>query len=80
MRFLKSCHKKQESLNRKDAKLKTRSRGIVQNRDTVLDKAAFSFAATRQMKKLPVFLSVLCALSEAGGSNIFCLGCGHSPP
>jgi outer membrane protein OmpA-like peptidoglycan-associated protein len=65
------------------AKLKTRSRGIVQNRDTVLDKAAFSFAAwpvkreacltgvTRQMKKNPAFLGDLGALSEAGGSYIF---------
>ena len=40
--------KNKKNLNRKAAKyakLKTRSRGIVQNRDTVLDKAAFSFAA-----------------------------------
>ena len=64
--LLKLCQKKQESLNRqdaKDAKFKTRIRGIVQNRVTVLDNAAFSFAAclvkreacltgaTRQMKK-----------------------------
>jgi hypothetical protein len=79
---MKPCHKKQESLNHKgtkDTKLKTRSKGIVQNRDTVLDKAAFSFAATRQMKKLPAFLGDLGALSEAGGSDIFFLGCGHSP-
>jgi hypothetical protein len=81
--FLISCHKKQEILNRqdaKDAKFKTRSRGIVHNRVTVLDKAAFSFAATRQMKKVPVYLGDPGALSEAGGSNIFFLGCGHSPP
>jgi hypothetical protein len=51
---LKPCQKKQESLNRRDAryaKVKTQSRGIVQNRDMVLDKVAFSFAVTRQMKK-----------------------------
>jgi len=56
--LMKSCQKKQESVNRQDAKdtkFKTLSRGFVQNRDTVLDKAAFSFAATRQMKK--TFLS-----------------------
>jgi len=36
----------------KDAKLMTRSIGIVQNRVAVLDKAAFSFAVVaRQMKK-----------------------------
>jgi len=53
--------KNKKNLNRKAAKyakLKTRSRCIVQNRDTVLDKAAFSFAVTRQMKKtfLPSFV------------------------
>ncbi len=74
---LKPCQKKQESLNRQDAKyakLKTRSRGIVQNRDTVLDKAAFSFAACPANEKNPAFLGDLGALSEAGGSNIFFLG------
>jgi hypothetical protein len=60
--LMKPCQKKQESLNRRDAKyakLKTRSRGIVQNRDTVLDKAAFSFAVTRQMKKILPSLATL---------------------
>jgi hypothetical protein len=66
-------------LNRKDAKdakFKRRSRDIVQNRVSVLDKAAFSFAAcpvkreacltrvTRQMKKHPVFLGDLRVLSD----------------
>jgi hypothetical protein len=52
-----SCNpftKKRKALNRKAAKctkFKTPSRGIVQNRDTVLDTVAFSFAASRQMKK-----------------------------
>jgi hypothetical protein len=71
---MRSCQKNQESLNRKDAKdtkFDTRSRDIVQNRVSVLDKAAFSFSAcpvkreayltgvTRQMKKHPVFLGDL---------------------
>jgi hypothetical protein len=30
-------------------------------------------------EKNPAFLGDLGALSEAGGSNIFFLGCGHSP-
>jgi len=48
--LMKVCYKKQESLNRQDAKnakFKMRSIGIVQNWVTVLDKAAFLFAATR---------------------------------
>jgi hypothetical protein len=59
---MRSCQKNQESLNRKDAKdtkFDKRSRDIVQNRASVLDKAAFSFAVTRQMKKHPVFLGDL---------------------
>ena len=77
--LLNRCQKKQESLNRQDAKdtkFKTQSRDIVQNRVSVLDKAAFSFAAcpvkreacltgvTRQMKKHPVFLGDLRVLSD----------------
>jgi len=41
----------------KDAKLMTRSIGIVQNRVAVLDKAAFSFAVARQMKKFLPYLA-----------------------
>jgi hypothetical protein len=48
----------------KDTKFKTQSRDIVQNRVSVLDKAAFSFAVTRQMKKHPVFLGDLRVLSD----------------
>ena len=55
-------------LNRKVAKyakLKTRSRCIVQNRDTVLDKAAFSFAVhPANEKNLPAFLCDLSVLSD----------------
>jgi hypothetical protein len=69
--MLKPCHKKQVNLNRKAAKyakFNPLSRGIVQNRVTVLDKAAFSFAAcpvecaaystgaTRQMKNSPTLV------------------------
>ena len=62
--------KTRKVLNRKAAKytkFKTRSRGIVQNRDTVLDKAAFSFAASRQMKihqPLRFFPGDLCVMSN----------------
>jgi len=53
--------KNKKNLNRKAAKyakLKTLSRGIVQNRDTVLDKAAFSFAVHPANEKtfLPSFV------------------------
>ncbi len=50
----------------KYAKLKTRSKGIVQNRDTVLDKAAFSFAVARQMKKnfLHSFATFACLVKQ----------------
>jgi len=40
-------------------------RGIVQNRDTVLDKAAFSFAVhPANEKNLSAFLCDLCVLSD----------------
>jgi len=59
---LKACHKKQEILNRRGAKyaeFKTPSKSIVQNRVSVLDKANFSFAASRQMKKFLPSLATL---------------------
>ena len=71
--IMKSCQKKQESLNRQDAmdtKFKTRSRDIVQNPVSVLDKAAFSLAVTRQMKKNPVFLGDLRVLSESSNGRL----------
>jgi hypothetical protein len=80
--LLESCHKKQKSLNRqdaRDAKFKTRSRGIVQNRVTVLDKAAFSFTATRQMKKILPSLATL-GLERSGRLKYLLLGCGLSLP
>jgi hypothetical protein len=51
---------------------------VSQNRATVLGKAAFSFAATRQMKNFLPSCD-LRVTSEAGGLRIFCLGCGHGP-
>jgi len=70
---MRSCQKKQESLNRQDAKdtkFKTRSRDIVQNRVSVLDKATFSFAVTLQMKKDPVFLGDLRVMSESSNGRL----------